>query len=166
MGQRLSGLTCVLMVALIGACAREKETPKVADAQWVNPSTIQAQPTRVSRLSNDQLARVRRIHTLLSEVDPSSLDKWIADFEKDRDPEREIRLWEAMAEAYQSYSSTHALSLDGKQEVLQVLLIRSMTADEGQVLKQSKLRVLTPRQARDVMATFRGNAVPIEVERK
>lgn len=96
----------------------------------MNPNSIVPQGSRQSHLTEQQLPRVRRLQSVLSEVDPSSLEKWTEDFEKDQDPEKEIRIWEAIATAYQTYCSAKtAQRLEVKQEVLQVLLTRSGTDD-------------------------------------
>jgi hypothetical protein len=44
--------------------------------------------------------RIRTLHTILSEVDTSTLEQTIEDFGKDRNPEKEIRIWEAIATPY------------------------------------------------------------------
>ena len=127
---------------------------------------IHRQTSSQSRLGEEQVARVKRIQAALSEVDPSSFEKWVGDFEKDRDPEKELRLWEAIADAYQSYCSSHTIGINAKQDVLGILLVRSGTDDEAQAINHIHLSTLTARQARDVMRSFNGKAAPIEVERK
>jgi hypothetical protein len=69
---------------------------------------------------------------------PQVLDKWIEDFEKDRDPEREIRIWEAVANAYQSYCSAHRLTIEGKKEVFGILVLRSEMSDETEFSAELK----------------------------
>jgi hypothetical protein len=132
----------------------------------MDTNQIHPQPNGVSKLRDEQLVRVTRIHDSLSEADPSSLEKWVSDFEKDQDPEREIRVWETIATGYQCYCSEHRLNPVAKQDVLGVLLLRSETDDEAEVLKRVELKALTTAEAHEVLQCFKGKAAPIEVEQR
>jgi len=136
-----------------------QKTPS-QDIRWISTADLHPQTSRQSHLSDEQLARVKRIQATLAEVDPSSLDKWIEDFEKDRDPEGQIQVWEAMAGAYQNYCSSHQLDLVGKRDVFKILLLRSQTENEEEILNRSNLKALTGSQARDVIKSFHGKATP------
>lgn len=161
------GLTIVMLLALPAVlCSCRQEKPSGTSEQWVKVSGIKQYPTRQSKLTDEQLARLRKLHTNLAEVDNSSLDKWVEDFEKDRDPEKEIRVWESIAAAYKRYSSAHALTPQARKEVFGVLLLRSGTANQAEILKHANLTLLTEKQARDVMADYKDEAMPIELEKK
>lgn len=155
---------CVVLMLTLFACSKSQEQKPTVE--WMDTNEIHSQPNGVSKLSDEQLVRVKRIHDSLSEADPSSLDKWISDFEKDQDPESEIRVWEAIAAAYQCYCSEHRLDPVAKQDVLRILLLRSETDDEAEVLKRAELKSLAPLEAHEVLRCFKGKAVPIEVEEK
>jgi hypothetical protein len=158
-------VTVLVLLAALCSCSQEKKQSEDS-GQWVKTEDVRPQPTRQSKLTDKQLARVRKLQTDLVEVDPSSLDKWVEDFEKDRNPEKEIRVWEAMADAYHSYCSQHDLSLAGKKDVINILLARSTSSDESEIVKQVKPKVLTASESRAVMAAYKGETEPIEVERK
>ena len=53
-------------------------------------------------LSEDLVERLQRLHPILSEVFPWSLDKWVNGFHYDMHPEREIEIWERMVEKFES----------------------------------------------------------------
>jgi hypothetical protein len=110
--------------------------------------------------------RARAIQATLVEVDDSSLEKWLGDVRKDRNPEREIRVWETIAQAYESYCSTHTLNLEARQDVLRLLLTRSGMNGEQEVLANVTLHSLTRDQALEVIRGFKGTAMPIQVERQ
>jgi hypothetical protein len=38
------------------------------------------------------MVRLRKIHTILSEVDGQSVEKWAEDFKRDADPDRELAI--------------------------------------------------------------------------
>jgi len=157
-------LRCILLVCLGLSLSCTDDKPK---PEWVNPNRILPQSNRQSRLTEQQLVRVRRLQSALSEADPSTFEKWTEDFEKDQDPEKEISIWETIAAAYQSYCSAKTgLSVEAKREVLQILLVRSGTDDEAEVLGHLNLSILTRQDARDVLRFYRGGASPIEVERR
>jgi hypothetical protein len=132
----------------------------------VAPNAIQPQPSQVSRLSDEQLTRVRIIQRALANVDNSGLEKWIADFEKDDDPENEITTWESIVDAYQRYCSARQLTNTARRDVLKVLITRSWTDDETEVLKQINLSALTQTEALQAMRLYRGPLSPIEVEKR
>ena len=161
---RFRAVTAFVLLMVLCSCSQEKQ-PSNPD-QWMKTSDIQPYPTRQSKLTDPQVTRIKKLQTNLADVDDSSLDKWVEDFEKDRNPEKEIRLWEAIAAAYQEYSSTHALIPQAKKEVFGVLILRSGTTDEAEIVKHANLVVLTEKQARDVMADYKGEASPLEVEMK
>jgi hypothetical protein len=152
----------LLSIGPFVSCTGEKPKP-----EWTNTRDILPQPNSQSKLTDQQVIRVQRIQTALSEADPSTTEKWIEDFEKDRDPEREILVWENITTAYEAYcSANRGLKVEAKEEVLKLLLARSETENESEILSHTSLNVLTPFQARDVMKYFHGSVAPIEVERK
>lgn len=134
--------------------------------QWVRRDAIQPQSQRQSRLSDDQRARVLRLPAVLWEVYPIKVDQWMEGFERDLHPETEIRVWEAIVDAFHSYCSTHTLSLEGRKDVLRLLLLRGRTTDETEILRRIRLKELTPAQASEVMRAFRGEPTPILVQKQ
>ena len=140
-----------LLVFLGFGCDKRSQQPQL---QRVDPVTLKPGPIRHEQLSREQLERIAKLHRIFSEVDSSPLEKWIDNFKRDMDPDSELALWERMAKAYAGYCSRRNLSLDAKQDVYQVLLLRSTTPDAEKVLEYLNLKVLTPAEARDVMKLF------------
>ena len=138
---------------------RQKETQ---DTQWINPEDIQPGPIQTANLDDEQIQRITRLQRVFSEVDPTPLEKWIEDFKRDLYPEREIRIWEAMADAYQRYCQSKELSPAAKKEVFSLLLIRSGTSADD-VLENVELHILTEDEAKDVLACYSYEPKPIEV---
>ena len=156
------------MVVLALTCSCSRPTPALTEtpAQWRDPHSLKPQPSRLSVLSPEQKVRIEKLQAVLAEVDNSDVAKWEDDFERDRDPERELRSWESIAEAYQAYCSTQSLTKAQKADVLNLLLVRSTTADELEALRRASAPTLTPTQAVNVMRAFKGATAPIEVEGK
>jgi hypothetical protein len=150
-------------IAVLAVISRELgNNSRNSNAKWIDPKKLEPGPIRNVDLTPDQMDRVRRLQKTFSEVDSSPLDKWVEDFKRDADPEPEIRIWENMATAYQTFTSTNNLTLDGKKEVYQVTLLRS-AAPEDEVLKHITLKVLTEKDAKVIMSLYSAKPEPVKV---
>ena len=151
------------LIALI-ACSSSlpacKESRRASQVQWVDPARVRPGPIRHEQLTSTQVERIKKLQQTFSEVDPSPPEKWIEDFKRDRDPEREIRIYEGMAAAYDAYCSGRTLTLPAKKDVYQVVILRSGATD-AEVLPQLKLRVLSLDDAKDILKLYRMDPVPI-----
>lgn len=140
------------LLAFLGfGCEKSSQQPQL---KRVDPATLKPGPIQHEELSREQLERIAKLHHIFSEVDSSPLEKWIDNFKRDMDPDSELALWERLAKVYTDYSSRRELSLDAKQDVYQIVLLRSTTPDAEKVLEYLNLKVLTPEEARDVMKLF------------
>lgn len=77
-------------------------------------------------LSADQLRRVARLKEVLYEANPITMQAWIDGFLRDRDPEREIRILEAITVVYTQLTKEIDLSVKDKQRLYDVLCLISM----------------------------------------
>ncbi|MEZ4297989.1 MAG: hypothetical protein R3B70_23735 [Polyangiaceae bacterium] len=125
-------------------------------------SSLQMGPIRHARLSEEQIHRIRRLQQTFCEVDPTPFEKWVEDFRRDMHPDREIRIYEEMAQAFTAYCSTRGLTLEAKRDVFQVVLMRS-GAPDAEVLAGLKLTTLTLEDAREILSLYRAPAAPIRV---
>ena len=95
-----------------------------------------------SPLTSSFIARIRALKAILDEVYPKSFDDWVEGFELDGNPERELLIWECMALTYRSFTDTftggRALSMEAKEEVLQVTLQCSLGSTEEYILKHER----------------------------
>jgi hypothetical protein len=119
-------------------------------------------PVVHEKLSDTRLARITRIQKVFSDVDPSPLSKWIEDFSRDQNPDREIGIWEGMVTPYQRFTAKRFLTLSGKREVYQIVLLRS-AAPDNEVLKRLNLKVLTEADAKEVLSMYSDTPQPITV---
>lgn len=98
-----------------------------------------------SKLSERFIERVRSFKRTLTEVETSAIEQTLANFEKDRNPESELQLWENMASTYQDFNETNPnLTLEEKKDVLRVLLQLSWGAEsfETNVLDDRHVQIL------------------------
>jgi hypothetical protein len=149
-------LTLFLLLLLSGnACNHNtgRSQQSTSKVEWVNTNQLKPGPIRHEKLSDLQIQRIKKIRGAFSEVDQSSFDKWVDDFRRDADPDREIAVWERMAAAYSRYISGKNLSLESKLEVFQVVLLRS-SAPAEEVLSHLTLKVLTAEDAKEIMKGF------------
>ncbi len=133
-----------------------------AETQWVDPVRLIPGPV-VSKLTQEQEVRIRRLQETFSDVDPTPLEKWREDFSRDRDPERELRIYEGMAEAYRSYCEGRDLTPAAKNDVFQVVLLRS-GAPDAEVLTKLKLTTLSLDDAKAILKGYRVEAAPVVVQ--
>ena len=151
----------MLCAALFSGCDRSASSSD-SKTQWIDPNKLEAGPIRHASLTDDQMSRVQRLQKTFHEVDPSSVEKWAEDFRRDANPEREMGIWESMATAYETFTASNSLTLAGKKEVYQVVLLRS-GAPEDEVMKHLELKTLTEKDARAIMALFVTKPAPIRV---
>ena len=153
-------LVVVLVALLVTGC--DRGTSGDARTQWIDPKKLEPGPMRHASLTEEQMARVQRVQKVFSEVDPSPIEKWVEDFTRDANLEKELSLWESMATAYETYTTSRTLTLAAKKEVFGVVLLRS-GAPEEEVLKHVKLKILTEKDARDIMRLFSARPTPVTV---
>lgn len=60
-------------------------------------------PCTPKEVSADQVARIEVLQRTFAEHDRSALDRWLQDFRCEADPERELRIYEAMGQACRAY---------------------------------------------------------------
>lgn len=139
------------------SCARAPVQVPVAsgdgEVKWIDPNTIQAGPIRRDALSDEQMARIRKLQATFVEVDGQTVEQWVDSFKRDADPDKELQVWERMAKAYRSYCDGKQLSLEAKKDVYRVVLLRSM-APEKDVLERVKLKELSLDDAKNAMKGY------------
>ncbi|MBC6992943.1 hypothetical protein H9S92_02090 [Lewinella lacunae] len=111
-------------------------------------------------LSEQQIKRISIIQRALLEVNDTSLEETLDNFRKDLNPDSEIEIWEAIAGAWQHvFRQKPAASLEEKQEVYRLLLLRSSMPGE-EVLAQTNLTTLTEATAKEVLELYNLNHKP------
>ncbi|MFM0317426.1 GIY-YIG nuclease family protein [Paraburkholderia nemoris] len=111
------------------------------------------QPAGTSTLSLDQKNRIDVVSIILSEVSPLVNDEWHDSFSRDRNPESEIIIWEAIAKAFITANRKYNLSHGEKFDAYALLLVRSGTPS-SKVIRSVKLKELNDAKARSVLACY------------
>jgi len=166
MNSRTLSTVLLLLVTSWSAegCRAEKNEPRkeATRVQWIDPAKLVPSPTQHQSLTAAQMERVERLQRTFAEVDPTPLAKWVEDFKRDRDPDRELRIYEGMADAYRAYCNGRKLSPRAKTDVYRVVLLRS-GAPEAEVLPRLKLEELTVAEAKEVLRLYKEPSAPITV---
>ncbi len=89
------------------------------DAQEIAKNT----PQKHEFLSDDLIIRIVNFKNILGEADETSIDQTILNFKHDTHPEREVVIWEWIANFYEYINKLYTnLSLEQQKEVLGVAL--------------------------------------------
>jgi hypothetical protein len=135
--------------------------------QTMNPNDIQVSEVVRDSLTTEQIDKIKKIQSTFEEVYPVSLEETITNFKRDQNPDSEIDIWIQMADAYEKYLNTKQdkLDLNTKKEVYKLILSRSMMSDE-EAIANSKLSILTEKEAKEVLRYYTATPDPIDVVKK
>ncbi len=155
-------LKLFIAILCLSSCNSPSEKPK--ETQTINVNEIRQHEIVHEELTQDQLAKIKKIYTVFHEVEKASLEETITDFKRDVYPDNEIAIWLTMADAYQNYlkSKNDELDLETKTEVYRLILSRSMMSDE-EVIKNSDLTKLSINEAKKVLSFYKAKPNPIDV---
>jgi hypothetical protein len=147
-------LFALLIAIVCASCGQQTREPapeqQNVNGQWIDPSKIQPGPIQHEFLPDDMVKRVKAVQAVFAEVDQTPPEKWIEDFKRDMNPERELAIWEAMAGAFTAYNHSQNLPLSKRKELFGILLTRSSGSTED-ALRHLKLKTFTEAEAREAM---------------
>jgi hypothetical protein len=109
-------------------------------------------PILHKRLSPDLEERIRKLEPVLAEVYPISHQEWLEGFQRDLNPESEVKVFEAIASAYQGFLAKQALILPAKKEAYALLVTSGGTMEE--TLARAKLRHLSRKEADELLRLY------------
>lgn len=93
----------------------------------VKVTDLKEGPIRHQALPAGFIQRVKDFKKVLEEVETSSIESTLENFQRDLDPESELVIWEHIASLYQwTTIANTGLSLEQKKEVMSVILGLSM----------------------------------------
>ena len=160
----------VIVFAILGVTNISKaqspspsSTPAAAATAAAPAGEEQQDPILHPTLTPKQTERLKKLQKALAEVDDSSLEKWIDDFKRDENPDRELALFEAIAQAYQSFASSKSPTIEKKRDAYGLLLERSESSDDD-ALKNYEITALTQDEAKEVLRTYQKAAAALEKE--
>lgn len=160
----MNKLAYLVIILVFFSCQNreQKNENNQGETEWIDPSQLQQSPVIRDSLTTDQMEQIDYVYNVFKEVDTTPIDKWIEDFKRDQNPDREIEIWMMMATAYTSYCKNKKLDLAVKKEVYSIVLMRS-SAPEHEVLNHIKLVHLNEQEALKIMKAYSLEAKPITV---
>jgi hypothetical protein len=113
--------------------------------------------------SPEQLEKIKRIHSVFSEVYPISMKETIENFKHDQNPDSEIITWTNMADAYENYlaGKQKKPDLNTKKEIFALILSRSMMPDT-QAIDSTGLKILSKEEAMQVLSFYKAPPDPVD----
>jgi hypothetical protein len=106
---------------------REAKTGK---DYWVDPKTLKESAPR-SQLTDEQMARIQRIALALQEHNSTSVEEWLTNMRRDRNPEAEIQTWEELVDVYLAeLEDRPSAQAEERRLVYGVLVSASMLTEE------------------------------------
>jgi hypothetical protein len=162
-------LSAFLLLAMFGVTlfsCKPNDKSENSNVQTINANDLTLSPVVHDTLSPDQIERITKIQAAFSEVNPSTLEETVTNFKRDRNPDSEIAIWLAMANAYEKFTAKNtSIDINKKKEAYGLILMRSMENEEGAKAK-SNLKLLTDKEVSEIFGYYNLEAKPITVEQK
>jgi hypothetical protein len=157
-------VTAVGLAVIWGAACKSRKDQQASRPQveWLDPAKLEPGPIVHATLKDSQVERIKTLQRTFADVDPTPVEKWVEDFQRDQHPEREIRIYEAMANAYRGYCEGRTLSPRARKDVYSVVLMRS-GAPASMVLARVKLEELSQADAQEILKLYTDPPLPITV---
>jgi len=106
-------------------------------------SDLKRGPVIHKTLPSDFIERVKNLKQVIAEVETSSLESTLDNFQRDSNPETELVLWEHIAKMYQwTIVANAGLSLPQKKEVFSIFLQLSMGMKDFSKIKTLNKEVI------------------------
>ena len=94
-------------------------------------SDLHPGPIRHEELAPDLIDRIKAFKLVLGDVETSSLEATIENFQRDMHPEREVEIWERIANVFQTFTTRHAITeFQTRSDVFGVLLTIANCGDD------------------------------------
>lgn len=162
----MKNLLFISLILLLGSsCNSNKE--KDQNIQTIHPKDIKVGEIIHDSLNHKQIEEIKKIQSAFAEVYPMSLEETITNFKRDLDVDSEINIWLNMVNAYEKYLNKKEgnLDLNTKKEVFKLILSRSMMSS-SEAITNSKLVILTQKDAQEVLSFYTENPDPIDIIKK
>ncbi len=89
-------------------------------------SQLKPSPRRHEELPPFLTAKINQLCRALAEVYPQSIDVWMDGFQRDLNPESEVKWWDRLTRCYLAYTEPKELSLEQKRTAFKILFTLGM----------------------------------------
>ena len=121
----------------------------------VNPVILKKGPIQHGKLSEELEKRIRDCFARLAEVDKTPIENLLEDFKRDQNPEKEIAVWEAVADGYDAFLKNRETDAATRQSAFQVLVQLTMSGGPNPDLKNLRREPLTDSDIEDLIKLMR-----------
>ncbi|WP_235199848.1 GIY-YIG nuclease family protein [Pseudomonas monteilii] len=140
-----------------------QESSFETDSVWhVDPYRLRESPMGTSTLTAEQSDRVEILKMQLAQVHPDKIEEMLSGFSRDKNPEKEIKIWECITKAYLTIEQVAFASDELRHEAFYLLLMRSWSP-ASKVLSDYKLKHLTLKAAKRLLRAYELKPMPISV---
>lgn len=121
----------------------------------VNPELLKQGPIQHEKLPEGFEKRIRHCFERLAEVDRTPIENLLEDFRRDQNPEKEIAVWEAVADGYESFLKNRVTDVATRQSAFQVLVQLTMSGGPNPDLKDLRREPLTEGEIEQLIKLMR-----------
>lgn len=121
---------------------------------YVDVNDVKKGPKRGHEFSEEFKDATRYVQQTLYEVDGSSFEEWMDDFDRDANPERELEIWVRIANTYEEIKKEYPNDLKIKDDIYRTLLFSSMGRDDF-VLDQMGEATLPKKDIKQIIQRWR-----------
>lgn len=144
-------------------CDVTPESSFETEGVWhIDPFRLRESPMGTSTLTAEQSDRIEILKMQLAQVHPDKNQEMLSGFSRDKNPEKEIKIWECITKAYLTIEQVEFASDDLRHEAFYLLLMRSWSP-ASKVLSDYKLKHLTPKTAKRLLRAYELKPLPISV---
>lgn len=107
---------------------------------------------RHSELPSNLVSRIMLIQKVFEEILPYSIEETLNSFKRDKNPDREIIIWEAMAATYLEYNLAETISFKQKKVLFSILI--DLTTDSFNDEQENKYPHFTKRSLNEISKIY------------
>ncbi|MBI1838558.1 MAG: hypothetical protein HYR91_14940 [Flavobacteriia bacterium] len=158
-------LKLIITTLFLSSCNSNSE--KNDEIQTINPNEIRQNETVNRDLSEEQILKIKKIHSVFQEVDNRSLEQTITDFKRDMNPDKEIMVWMKIVDAYQNCLNSKEIKINSgsKKEIFNLILAKSMMASKEDI-NDVTVKILSKQEVEKVLSFYKAEPDPIDVIQK
>lgn len=123
---------------------------------YVNADELIPSERHYYNFSKEFVKNVEYVQQTLQEVDTSTTEKWLEDFDRDAHPERELATWLLIADTYKTIIKDYPKDSRIRKEIYNVILLGSL-GDEQYVQSQISPNYLSDTDITSIVTYYQQN---------
>lgn len=162
---RMTAYFAAMTAVAVGVfgCGRKNSSPEEQfepKFHWTAPSELEGDTILHDELPSELLARIKNVHATFADVHGQPLAELIDELKREPEPESNVRIWEDMQIAYNSYCNDHEVPLETRKEVFKIVAWRAALPDT-EVLAKLKLQNVPANDVKAILAAYPSEPKPL-----